>query len=98
MGNISNRRKTCFPDACCITDHFHVIQELTRRVDIVRIRVQNRFRKTMNTLKPKKNNKTLTSEALIELEEASRYNYVLKKFNLLLASTNKKLLDVNVER
>lgn len=43
--------KHVFPDACCITDHFHVIQELTRRVDRVRIRVQNRFRKTINTQK-----------------------------------------------
>ena len=64
----------------------------------MRIRVQNGFRKTINTLKPKKNNKTITSEELIELEEASRYYYVLKKFNWLLASTNKKILDVNVER
>ena len=29
--------KHVFPDACCISDHFHVIQELTRRVDRVRI-------------------------------------------------------------
>ena len=35
---------------------------------------------------------------LIELEEASRYYYVLKKFNWLLFSTNKKILDVNVDR
>ena len=50
--------KHVFPNAVCITDHFHVIQELNRRVDRVRIRVQNRFRKTINTLKPKENNKT----------------------------------------
>ncbi len=43
-------------------------------------------------------NKTITPEELIELEEASRYYYVLKKFNWLLASTNKNILDVNVER
>lgn len=90
--------KHVFPNAVCITDHFHVIQELNRRVDRVRIRVQNRFRKTIKTLKPKENNKTITSEEIVELEEASRYYYVLKKFNWLLASTNKKILDVNVER
>ena len=90
--------KHVFPNAVCITDHFHVIQELNRRVDRVRIRVQNRFRKTIKTLKPKENNKTITPEEIVELEEASRYYYVLKKFNWLLASTNKKILDVNVER
>ncbi len=52
--------KHVFPEACCIADHYHIIQELNRRVDRVRIRVQNRFRKTINTLKPKKNNKTIT--------------------------------------
>lgn len=82
--------KHVFPDACCITDHFHVIQELTRRVDRVRIRVQNRFRKTINTLKPKKNNKTITSEELIELEEASRYYYVLKNLIGCLLQPTKK--------
>lgn len=90
--------KHVFPSAICITDHFHVIQELNRRVDRVRIRVQNRFRKTINTLKPKENNKTITTEEIVELEEASRYYYVLKKFNWLLFSTNKKILDVNVDR
>ncbi|MEE0335653.1 MAG: transposase, partial [Catenibacterium mitsuokai] len=74
------------------------MQELNRRVDRVRIRVQNRFRKTINTLKPKENNKTITPEEIVELEEASRYYYVLKKFNWLLFSTNKKILDVNVDR
>lgn len=63
-----------------------MIQELNRRVDRVRIRVQNRFRKTIKTLKPKENNKTITPEEIVELEEASRYYYVLKKFNWLLAA------------
>lgn len=54
--------KHVFPEACCIADHYHIIQELNRRVDRVRIRVQNRFRKTINTLKPKKNKKTITHE------------------------------------
>ena len=67
--------KHVFPDACCITDHFHVIQELTRRVDRVRIRVQNRFRKTINTLKPKKNNKTITFT--LDIVEANDENSII---------------------
>ena len=90
--------KHVFPNAVCITDHFHVIQELNRRVDKVRIRIQNRYKKIKETLKQKEKDKTITKEERLELEEASRYYYVLKKFNWLLFSTNKKILDVNVDR
>ena len=35
--------KSCFPNSCCIVDHFHVSQELGRRVDSVRIKVMKKY-------------------------------------------------------
>ena len=87
--------KHVFPNAICITDHFHVIQDLNRRVDKVRIRIQNRYKKIKEILKNKEKNKTITYEEKLEIEEASRRYYVLKKFNWLLFSTNKKIFDDN---
>lgn len=90
--------KHVFPNVCCITDHFHVIQDLNRRVDKVRIRIQKRYQKTKENLKQKEKDKKITNEEKLELEEAIRYYYVLKKFNWLLFSTNKKIFDDNNEK
>lgn len=90
--------KHVFPNAVCITDHFHVIQDLNRRVDKVRVRIQNRYKKRKETLKQKEKDKTITKEEILELEEASRYYYVLKKFNWLLFSTNNRIFDDNNEK
>ena len=64
--------KHVFPNARCITDHFHVIQDLNRRVDRVRVRIQNRYKKIKETLKQKEKDKTITKEERLELEKASR--------------------------
>lgn len=90
--------KHVFPKCICIVDHYHVIQELNRKVDAVRLRIQNRYKKIKDSLIVKDKNKTITRQEKIELEEASRHYYVLKKFNWLLFSTNSKIFDDNNEK
>ena len=70
--------KHVFPNCICIVDHFHMIQDLNKRVDKVRIRVQKKYKKIKDDLKKKIKNKTITVEEKLELEEASRHYYVLK--------------------
>lgn len=90
--------KHVFPNCICIVDHFHMIQDLNKRVDKVRIRVQKKYKKIKDDLKKKIKNKTITVEEKLELEEASRHYYVLKKFNWLLFSNNNKIFDENNEK
>lgn len=90
--------KHVFPDITCSVDHFHIIQELNRRVDNVRLSVQKNYKNQIDELEKKKKNKTITPKEKIELEEASRHYYVLKKFNWLLFSTNNKIFDINAEK
>lgn len=90
--------KYVFPNCICIVDHFHMIQDLNKRVDKVRIRVQKKYKKIKDDLKKKIKNKTITVEEKLELEEASRHYYVLKKFNWLLFSNNNKIFDENNEK
>ena len=59
-----------------------MIQDLNKRVDKVRIRVQKKYKKIKDDLKKKIKNKTITVEEKLELEEASRHYYVLKKIQL----------------
>ena len=75
-----------------------MIQDLNKRVDKVRIRVQKKYKKIKDDLKKKIKNKTITVEEKLELEEASRHYYVLKKFNWLLFSNNNKIFDENNEK
>ena len=35
--------RTCFPNSVCIVDHFHLSQELGRRIDSVRIRTMKKY-------------------------------------------------------
>ena len=37
--------RTCFPNSVCIVDHFHLSQELGRRIDSVRIRTMKKYSK-----------------------------------------------------
>lgn len=89
-----------FPNVRCAVDHFHVIQDLNRRVDRVRLSVQKKYQKTVNELNHKKKcqNGKLSIEDQLALEEASRHYYVFKKFNWLLYSSNSKILDNNMEK
>ena len=38
--------RTCFPNSVCIVDHFHLSQELGRRIDSVRIRTMKKYSET----------------------------------------------------
>lgn len=89
-----------FPNALCAIDHFHVIQDLNRRVDHVRISVQKQYQSQINKLKEKKKKQggILSKDDSLKLEEVSRHYYVLKKFNWLLFSSNNKILDANMEK
>ena len=89
-----------FPNVRCAVDHFHVIQDLNRRVDSVRLSVQKKYQETVNKLnhKKKSQNGQLSIEDQLALEEASRHYYVFKKFNWLLFSSNNKILDDNMEK
>lgn len=85
--------KTMFPNAVYAVDRFHVIQELTRQTDKIRIRVMNRF-KTYKTV----NKKELKGKELVEYEHKDRQYYILKKFNWLLFKNDIKLFDPNHEK
>lgn len=87
-----------FPNVTCCVDHFHIIQELNRRVDSVRISSQKKYKTVIDDLGKKKKDGTITEEEKIKLEEASRHYYVLKKFNWLLFSTNNKIFSINAEK
>lgn len=43
--------KHVFPNCTCIVDHYHVIQDLNKRVDKVRIRIQKKYMKIRDNLK-----------------------------------------------
>mgnify|MGYP006998527276 CR=1 FL=1 len=60
--------------------------------------IQKKYKKIKDDLKKKIKNKTITVEEKLELEEASRHYYVLKKFNWLLFSNNNKIFDENNEK
>lgn len=61
--------KHVFPNCICIVDHFHMIQDLNKRVDKVRIRVQKKYKKIKDDLKKKIKNKTITVEEKLELDK-----------------------------
>lgn len=90
--------KHVFPNVTCCVDHFHIIQELNRRLDSVRIAVQKKYQLQISVLSVKKKNKTISGEELLSLEEASRHYYVLKKFNWMFFSSNNKIFDPNTEK
>lgn len=92
--------KHVFPNASCAIDHFHVIQDLNKRIDQVRVSLQKQYQSQINKLKEKKKkqNGKLSIKDSLELEEVSKHYYVLKKFNWLLFSSNNKILDDNMEK
>ena len=95
--------KLMFPHHKGIVDKFHVIQDLSKRSDAVRLRIQKKYYKQMNELKRKKQKLEEKNEKLSPQEEdllktADNNYYLLKKFSWLLYSNNKKILDPNVEK
>lgn len=90
--------KHVFPNVTCCVDHFHIVQELNKRLDNVRISIQKKYQQQVNELSKKKKEKTITREELLLLEEASKHYYVLKKFNWMFFSSNNKIFDPNIEK
>ncbi|WP_232780323.1 ISL3 family transposase [Candidatus Stoquefichus sp. SB1] len=87
-----------FPNASCCIDKFHVVQELGRRMDKVRISAQKKYMTQIRELQQKKKNIGLTKEEEYIYEEASRHYYVLKKFNWMFISTDNRIFDPNEEK
>lgn len=95
--------KLFFPNCVCIVDKFHVLQELSRCLNTVRIQVMNDNKKIKDELKNKqkelkKQNRKLDPKDQEELNRADINYYLLKKFNFLLMNNNHKLLDVDNEK
>ena len=87
--------KIMFPNAICATDHFHVKQEFGRKIDRVRIDVMNKYYSRKKYLEKKKE-KTKTEK--LELREASKHYYALKKFNWMLFSNDNRIFDPNEKK
>lgn len=87
--------KIMFPNAICATDHFHVKQEFGRKIDRVRIDVMNKYCSRKKYLE-KKNDKT--EAEMLELKEASKHYYALKKFNWMFFTNDNRIFDPNVEK
>lgn len=82
-----------FPNALCAADRFHVIQELNRRLDKVRIAAMNQC----YSLK-KKDKKTATFDDILKIEDAEKHYYVFKKFHWLLFKNDNSIFDPNAEK
>lgn len=84
-----------FPNSVQAIDHFHLIQELNRQVDRIRLRVMNKYYKQLQHLKYKQE---LNEEEKIDLEEASKRYYALKKFNWMFFKNDNRIFDPNEEK
>lgn len=87
--------KIMFPNAICTTDHFHVKQEFGRKFDRVRIDTMNKYYSRKKYLEKKKDK---TEAEVLELKEASKHYYVLKKFNWMFFTNDNRIFDPNVEK
>lgn len=87
--------KIMFPNAICAVDHFHVKQEFSRKLDRIRIDVMNQYHSRKKYLEKKEDK----SEAeKLELIEASRHYYALKKFNWMFFTNDNRIFDPNIEK
>lgn len=79
-----------FPNCRVAVDRFHLVQEINRRVDKIRIT-------TMNKLKPKKDKKKkdMSIAERYEYDELDKNYYLLKKFNWLFYINSNKLYEKN---
>lgn len=96
--------KEKFPSAVVAVDKFHILQEMHRKMDTIRIRVMNRS-------KPPeiKDKRKLTSQERFDYDLKDKQYYLLKKFHWLLFKNEESmkkrvdgkdinLLDPNYER
>lgn len=84
-----NVAKKVFPNARVSADKFHLIQELHRNIDKIRI-------DTMNSIKPKKKEKKLMSvQERYLFDKQDQQYYLLKKFHWLLFKDHDKLIEKN---
>ena len=85
--------KMMFPNAAIAADKFHLIQELNRRVDKVRLR-------TMNQLKNYKlmDLKNADAASIEKAERMRKQYYLYKKFNWLLFTNDPAYTDPNREK
>lgn len=95
--------KLMFPKSKGVLDKFHVVAELRRNTDAVRLRIQNenyRLReKLRNKQKKLKESKAdLTSEEKETLKIADENYYLLKKFSWVLFSNNKNITNPNIKK
>ena len=95
--------KTMFPNCVTIVDKFHLLQEFTRKATRVRIRIVNKNKKIKDELENearrlKKEKKKLPPDKQEKLIQAQRNYYILKKFEWMIFSKNKDILNPNLEK
>ena len=95
--------KHMFPNCVCIVDKFHVLQELSRKLTRVRVRVMNEQKAILDTLtKKRKDLKSLDSDLspddICRYKKADEAYYLLKKFNWVMFSSNPAISDPNIEK
>ena len=95
--------KTMFPNCVTIVEKFHLLQEFTRKATRVRIRIMNKNKKIKDELENearrlKKEKKKLPPDKQEKLIQAQRNYYILKKFEWMIFSKNKDILNPNLEK
>ena len=95
--------KTMFPNCVTIVDKFHLLQEFTRKATRVRIRIMNKNKKIKDELENearrlKKEKKKLPPDKQEKLIQAQRNYYILKKFEWMIFSKYKDILNPNLEK
>ncbi len=94
--------KAMFPNCVCIVDKFHVLQEISRKVTRIRVRVMNQQKKIIDELKEKRKKlleekHNLSADEEQVLRSAQSYYYLLKKFNWVLFSNDKVIENPKAE-
>ena len=95
--------KVMFPNCVCIVDKFHVLQELSRRLTRIRVRVMHEQKVILDELKKKQKDlksldMDLSPDDYYRLRRADEAYYLLKKFNWVLFSSNPDISDPNKEK
>ena len=95
--------KLMFPNSKGVLDKFHVVAELRRSTDAVRLRIQNenyrlreQLRKKQKKLKEEKAD--LTPQEKDKLMTAENNYYLLKKYSWVLYSNNKDITNPNIKK
>ena len=95
--------KKMFPDAKVCVDKFHLISDLSKKVQTIRVRImkKNYFRVNLNKLKEEAQRSDEGRKKYHEYNQKDKNYYLLKKFNWLLTlnyQKRKSLLDINNEK